>query len=89
MGCSCLSLTSGVLIGSEDVLHSLAMSMKEKHHGDTGPDHDADECRVMGKPQEENAYPESRGGTKQLAFRVGINVCYLWTNDFNWNVDVT
>ena len=47
MGCSGLSLASGVLIGSEDVLHSLAMSMEEKYHGDTGPDHDAHECGIM------------------------------------------
>ena len=48
MGCSGLSLASGVLIGSEDVLHSLAMSMEEKYHGDTGPDHDGHECGIMG-----------------------------------------
>ena len=66
MGCFGLSLASGVLIGSEDVLHSLAMS-KEKYHGDTGPDHDAHECGIIGKLQEDNAYTESRSGTEQLS----------------------
>ena len=89
MGCSGLSLASGILIGSEDVLHSLAMSMEEKYHGDTGPDHDAHECGIMGKLQEDNSYSESRSGTEKLAFRVSVIVCYLWTSDLNWNVNVT
>ena len=32
---------------------------------------------------------ESRSGTEQVAFRVSVIVCYLWTSDLNWNVDVT
>ena len=79
MGCSGLSLASGILIGSEE----------EKYHGDTGPDHDAHECGIMGKLQEDNSYSESRSGTEKLAFRVSVIVCYLWTSDLNWNVDVT
>ena len=89
MGCSGLSLASGILIGSEDVLHSLAMSMEEKYHGDTGPDHDAHECGIVRKLQEDNAHTESGSGTEKLAFRVSVIVCYLWTSDLNWNVDVT
>ena len=89
MGCFGLSLASGVLIGSEDVLHSLAMSMEEKYHGDTGPDHDAHECGIIHKLQEDNAHNESRSGTEQLSFPVSVIVCYLWTSDLNWNVDVT
>ena len=64
MGCSGPSLASGVLIGSEDVLHSLMMSMEEKYHGDTGPDHDAHECGIMGKllslSQDEDAHLKTR-----------------------------
>jgi hypothetical protein len=88
MGCFGLSLASVVLIESEYVLHSLAMSMEEKYHGDTGPDHDAHECGIMGKSQEDNTHIKSRSGTEQLAFGVIFTVCYLWTSDLNWNVDV-
>jgi hypothetical protein len=63
--------------------------MEEKYHGDTGPDHDAHECAIMENPQEENAYTESRSETEQLAFRVSVIVCNLWTCDLNCNVDIT
>ena len=83
MGCSGLSLASEVLIGSEDVLHSLVMSVEEKYHRDTCPDHDAHECGIMENPQEEKAYTESGGGTEELAFRVSVIFCYLWTSGHN------
>jgi hypothetical protein len=49
MGCSDLSIASVALMGRENVLQSLVVSIQEKYHGDTGPDHDADKYGIMGK----------------------------------------
>jgi hypothetical protein len=77
-----------VSIGSKDMLHFMVMSMEEKYHGDTGPDHDAHECGIIGNPQEENDSTVSKSEAEQLASTVSVIVCYLWTSDLNWNVDV-
>jgi hypothetical protein len=49
MGCSDLSIASVALMGRENVLQSLVVSIQETYHGDTGPDHDADKYGIMGK----------------------------------------
>lgn len=51
------------------------------HHGETGPDHDANEHDVMGKPEESYAYTEPRGGADPRAFRISVIVRFLWTTD--------
>ncbi|KAL6084053.1 hypothetical protein STEG23_027724 [Scotinomys teguina] len=33
--------------------------MEEKHHGDIGTDHDADECGIMGNKKNDHAYTET------------------------------
>ncbi|KAL6084044.1 hypothetical protein STEG23_027715 [Scotinomys teguina] len=81
-------MASVVLIGSENVLCSLVMSVEEKYNGDTGPDHDADECGIMGKTQDDDVYTETRCGADPLAVIVGVIACGLWTTDFDWNVDI-
>lgn len=88
MGCSGPSIASVVLMGTENVLQSLAVSIEQKNHGDTGPDHYADKYGIMGKPQEHNAYTESRCKTDPLTFNVSFILCVLWTTDFHWNVDI-
>jgi hypothetical protein len=88
MGCSDLSIAPGALMGRENVLQSLVVSIQEKYHGDTGPDHDADKYGIMGKPQEHNAYTEARCNTEPLTFNVSFIMCVLWTTDFHWNVDI-
>ncbi|KAL6084048.1 hypothetical protein STEG23_027719 [Scotinomys teguina] len=60
-------MASEVLIGSDNVLCLLLMSMEEKHHGYTGPDHDADKYGIMGRTQEDDAYTESGFGADPVA----------------------
>ena len=47
--CSGLWLKSQAPIGPVNVFQALVMSIQEKHHGNTGPYHDADEYGIVDK----------------------------------------
>lgn len=59
------------------MLQSLLVSAQENHHGDTCPEHDADEHSMMGKLQEAHIYNETRGRADPVAFIVHVIACTL------------
>ena len=54
VGGSGLWRASVVPSGGVDILHPLAVSVQEKHHGATGPDHEANKHGIRGGPQDDN-----------------------------------
>ena len=51
MGGSGLRGASVVPSGGVDILYPLAVSEQEKHHGATGPDHEANKHGIRDRPQ--------------------------------------
>ena len=45
---------SVVSSGGVDILHPLVVSVQEKHHGATGPDHETNKHSIRGGPQDDN-----------------------------------
>ena len=45
---------SVVSSGGVDILHPLAVSVQEKHHGATRPDHETNKRSIRGGPQDNN-----------------------------------
>ena len=56
VGGSGLWRASVVSSGSVNILHPLAVSQQEKHHGATGPDHDAKKHGIRDGPQIAHTY---------------------------------
>ena len=54
-GGSGLRGASAVPSGGVDVLHPLVVSEQEKHHGATGPDHEANKHGIRDQPQIQKA----------------------------------
>jgi hypothetical protein len=88
VGCSGVSIGPVILIEGVNVLHSVVVSVQKNRHGSIGPDHDADEYCLMGKPQEAHAYTETRSGADPFVFKISVIVCFLWTIHFHWNVSI-
>ena len=56
MGGSGLRGASVVPSGGVNILHPLAVSEQEKHHGATGPDHEANKHGIRDRPQIARTY---------------------------------
>jgi len=88
VGGSGLRRASVVLSGGVDILHPLAVSVQEKHHGATGPDHEANKHGIWAGPQDDNPCTGTWGWAEPIGLSISIIVSVRWSSDFHRNINV-